>query len=378
MITSTQGPLVKAYTRPYHWVHDLFAQYPFEGIRRYVESVGGRYEEVSMSRRPEVLRVLRRARRAYRLRPLYERAPWMSEALDGLAGRIEGPLRSPSGLFADMSAHCEITFPDGREVKVCLQSDDEGSRIDQGILDWSDVYFKNNYWPSLSYSPKVVPAVNGDPLVIPQIDTFRGYRALPKAHDVCMVVRVWGGKDEVEGVEHNLRLIEAVSRARCSKFLYAYLVAGDVDAAARRLGRLGIPCGVHPLPAAELWRTSAASRLNIIRLGMHYCIPWRVTGALAIGSAMVLDRAPFTRWPEPLADGVNYVALGTETGVTQPLATDAQYAAIPEKIEAWLADRDLPARIGHANADYYDRFVSPERVGEYIVKTAESKSRQAH
>ena len=32
------------------------------------------------------------------------------------------------------------------------------------------------------------------------------------------------------------------------------------------------------------------ARLNVIRLGMHYCIPWRVTGALAIGSCIVLDR----------------------------------------------------------------------------------------
>ena len=367
---SLRGTLVRAHVRPYDEKHDRNARYYFEGLRRVMAAVGGRYEEVSMCRRPELLGVMRDVRRAYRLRPLYQRAEWLPATLDRVARRIEGPIHTPSGLFHDDSAQCTVTFPGGREVKVCVQSDDTGTRFDPGILAWSDLCFKTNYWPSLAYPTKVVPSVNADPLVIPQIRTFRSHRALPKAHDVCMVVRVWGGQDEIEGVEHNLRLIEAVSRARCSKFLYAYLVAGDVEASRRRLERQGIPCGVHPLPSDDLWRASAAARLNVVRLGMHYCIPWRVTGALAIGSALVLDRAPFTRWPEPLTEDVHYVSLGTETSVDQPLATDAQYAAIPEKIEAWLAQPDLAARIGRNNADYYDRFAAPERVGEHTVRTA--------
>ena len=368
--TAARGAIVKAYTRPYDYLHDGNSTYYFHGLRRFIEQAGGRYEEISMGREPRLLRLMRRARRAYHLRPLYARAGWIPEGIDRVARRIEGPIRSPSGLFNDMSHHCVITAPGGREIRVCIQSDDEGPRLHEGILAWSDVYFKTNYWPTLSYPPKVVPAVNGDPLVIPKLRQFRAYRALPKEYDVSMVVRVWGGKDEVEGVEHNLRLLEAVSKARCSKFLYAYLIAGDIGAAQRRLDRLGIRSGVHPLPAQELWRVSAASRLNVIRLGMHYCIPWRVTGALAIGSCMVLDRAPLTRWPEPLTEGVHYLALGTETGIHQPLAPDEAYAAIPGKLEAWLADAELAARIGRNNGDYYDRAAAPERVGQYIVETA--------
>ena len=95
------------------------------------------------------------------------------------------------------------------------------------------------------------------------------------------------------------------------------------------------------------------------------------TGALAIGAAIVLDRDPLTRWPEALTTGVHYVPLGTETGKDQPLAPDAQYAAIPAKIEEWLADEGLAARIGRTNAEYYDRFVDPSRVGEHIVGAVE-------
>ncbi|HEX3345705.1 MAG TPA: hypothetical protein VHS09_14075 [Polyangiaceae bacterium] len=322
-----------------------------------------------MGRHPRFLRVVRRARDAYRLRPLFARIRWLQPAIDRIAARVEGEVVAPAQTFVESASHYLITAG-GRQVRVCVDADDDGGRIDEQVVDWSDVYFKTNYWPTLNYAPKIQPFVNADPLVIPQLDTFRRYRSVPKEHDLCMVVRVWGGKDEVEGVEHNLRLIEAVARARCTKFLYAYLVAGDISAAARRLERQGIPCGTAPVPPARLWRISAASRLNVIRLGMHYCVPWRVTGALAIGSGIVLDRAPLTRWPEPLTAGMHYLALGTETDTSRPLATDAQYADIPGKIEAWLGDRPLAGRLGRNNADYYDRFVAPQQVGQLMVAAA--------
>jgi hypothetical protein len=364
------GPTVTAYTRPYDYYHDRYSAYYREGLRRHVTSVGGAYGEVSMGRHPRLLGVVRRARDAYRLQPFFARVGWLQPAMDRFASKIEGEVRPPARVFVETSSHYVVTTEGGRQVRVCVNAADDGALVNEQILDWTDVYFKTNYWPTIVYPPKVQPLVNADPLVIAQLDALRRYRLAPKEYDVCMVVRIWGGKDEVEGVEHNLRLIEAVARARCTKFLYAYLVAGDVAAVARRLERQRIPCGTDPVPPARLWQVSGASRLNVVRLGMHHCIPWRVTGALAIGSGLVLDRAPLTRWPEPLTAGVHYVALGTDTDTDRPLATDAQYAAIPEKIEAWLADEALVGRLAKNNASYYDRFVDPRQVGEHIVAAA--------
>jgi hypothetical protein len=62
------------------------------------------------------------------------------------------------------------------------------------------------------------------------------------------------------------------------------------------------------------------------------------------------------------------LALGIETGRDQPLAPQVQYTAVPAKIEAWLAERDLVEHIGRSNAAYYDRFLDPERVGEQIIR----------
>lgn len=368
---SLNGLSVRAFLRPYDPVHDRYSAYYREGLRRHVARVGGHYEEVAMTAHPHLLKAMRRVRDMYHLRPLFSRARWVQPALDRLGSALEGAVHAPAGAFAEEASHYLITPPGGREARVCIAAGDDGSLVDARLLEWCDIYFKTNFWPAWRYDPKVRPLVNADPLVVPQLAAFRAYRSCPKERDLCMVVRVWGGKDEVEGVEHNLRLIEAVARARCAKHLYAYLVAGDIEAAARRLSRQGIPCGTAPLPPRKLWRLSAASRLNVIRLGMHDCVPWRVCGALAIGSAIVLDRAPHTRWPQPLVEGEHYLSLGTDTPPGQPVASDAQYAAIPERIEAWLADGELARRIGRANGDYYDRFVDPERVGEHVASAAQ-------
>jgi hypothetical protein len=367
----SQEVSVNALVRPWGFSYDLYSAYYRHGLRQYLSSVDGTYTETPLGRHAKVLRVMRRVRDMYRLRPLFRRAPLLGPAIDHAGRHLEGEFSFPNGQpsAAEQFTHFyELTTPDGRSARFAIDPADDGGQIIEPTVGWCDVYFKTNYWTAKTYPGKVVPLVNGDPLIIPQLPRLRAQRRARKQYDLCMVLRVWGGKDEVEGVEHNLRLIEAVARARGSKFLYAYLVAGDISAAARRLERQGIPCGTQPVPAAKLWEVTAASRLNVIRLGMHHCVPWRMTGALAIGSAVVLDRAPLSRWPEPMVEGTHFLALGAETGVNQPLAMDEAYSAIPGKIDAWLADQGLAERIADTSASYFDRFVAPERVGEHIVR----------
>jgi hypothetical protein len=172
-------------------------------------------------------------------------------------------------------------------------------------------------------------------------------------------VRVWGGRDGLGGIEHNLRLFEAVNRARCRSLLLAVLVLGDVAEYERRLRRAGIPATVKSVPAAELWRLTARSRLNILRLGVHDCIPWRMAGALAVGSCVVLDQPPRAQWYEPLRPGVNFFDLGVVTG-HDGVAPDAAYAAVPEKLETWLTDPQAIDAIARSNAAYFDRYVEPD------------------
>ena len=355
--------------RPYNFWYDFYQAYYREGLRLHLKVIGGRFEAVSMSRFPGLLRPMRRVRDAYRLRPLFSRAEWLASAMDALGRQLEGEIRSPSNSFQDGTGQYLITGAAGREYKICIDASDYGELRNKELVEWSDIYFKTNFWPSLEYPSNVAPMVNGDPMVMPQLDTFRSIRQTEKQYDLCFIVRVWGGtKHESEGVEHNIRLLESAARMPCRKFLFAYLVAGDVEEYGRRLTAQGIPWSTEPMPAKDLWRVTAQSRLNIIRLGMHFCIPWRLTGALALGSCVVLDRAPLTLWPQPLRGGTNYLSLDVETAPDQTLAEEHQYAAVPERLERWLEDAEMIEAIAASNAEYFDRYLHPERVGAQIMQ----------
>ena len=215
------------------------------------------------------------------------------------------------------------------------------------------------------------PLVNGDPLVLDRIATLRAARSTPKEYDLCCIVRVWGGRDTVEGIEHNLRMLEAVKRARGINVMLAVLVVGDRDEHARRLERAGIPSTTRSVPAGEIWRLTARSKLNIIRLGVHDCIPWRMTGSLALGSCVVLDQPPRTQWPVPLLPETNYFNLGLDTA-DQGVAAAETYEAVPDLLETWLASPGLVEGIAHTNASYFDEHVSPEQVGAHLLEQVAS------
>ena len=105
----------------------------------------------------------------------------------------------------------------------------------------------------------------------------------------------------------------------------------------------------------------------MVRLGLHYCVPWRMTGSLAVGSCIVLDRPPLSRWPEPLREGVNFLSLGALVAPGAPVATDAEYDEIPTRVEEWLRHPELLTEIGAENGRYFDGFLAPERVGRQVV-----------
>jgi hypothetical protein len=358
---------VSAFVRPYDYWYDRYQAFYQHSLRLRCAAAGATFDVVPMTRLPHLLKPLRDVRDRY-----LTRAPgtWTTSLVDRLALRLEGPVRTPSSSYHNAIGQYVVRTADGTTCRVCIDTADYPELRSDELLSWSDLYFKANLWPSRPYPPNVLPIVNGDPLILDRIPTLRSYRRVEKATDVCFVVRVWGGRDGIEGIEHNLRLLEAVNGARCSKTVIAYLVTGDTEAIAERLGKSGIHSTTRPIRPNALWRLMGSSRLNIIRLGMHDCIPWRMAGTLAMGSCVVLDQTPLAAWPEPLRENVNFFNLSCGTGETP--ASDADYAAVPAKIEEWLSQPAKLEQVMSTNAAYFDRHVDPERVGEAILAAVET------
>ena len=358
-------PAIRAFSRPYSPYHDVYQRYYQEGLRRQAARTGAAFEVVSLSPAPWLLRPLRLVRdRNYLARLRVSRA---NALLDAVGRRVEGGLRTPSGHFQPTVGQYLLFAPDGSRIRFCIDASDSHEIANDPLREWSDVYFKTNEWDGHAYPANVRPMANCDPLVLGRLPALRRLRATPKDVDVSFVVRIWGGRDGTGGIEHNLKLFAAVSRARCSKRLLAIVNAGDVDESLRHLRQAGVPATTRGISPKELWAGSAAARLNVFRLGVHYCVPWRMTGALAMGSCIVLDRPPFSRWPEPLGEEGNFLSLGTLVSPDEPVASDAAYAEIPDRIEAWLARPDLLEEIRVANGSYFDRHLEPSELGRAIV-----------
>lgn len=355
---------VVSFSAPYDYCHDRYQAYYGAGIRQFVERQGGALSTVHLARFPHVQRRLRRIRSSYRLGRVPGHGLFF-RAVDGLARVLGGP--PPLG-FHPLVGRYVFRMGDGPERKVCIDASDSGAISSAGLLDWAHIYFKTNFWKARAYPEKVLPLYNGNPLVLPAQDSLRRLRGQPARWDLCCIVRVWGGANEIDGIEHNLRLIESVNRVKCRKFVLAYLVAGDVGDHARRLGAQNIPFTTEPMPLPELWSVAAQSRLNLVRLGMHGCVPWRMTDLLAMGGCPVLDRAPNTTWRPAFVENEHFLSAAVDLLPEGHLSSDAAYEALPDRLEEWIADDARIQSVRERNAAYYDNGVSSQAIGQQICE----------
>ncbi len=358
-----QVDAVFASTYPYDPWHDQYQEYYQRGLRQYLQLCGSDLRVSHHTPFPTFLKRLRRVRDASTLRHLLQRgAIPIGQSLDWIA-RHTGAQHRPSAPLVG-----EYAFglnPLGR-TKVCIDAHDSGRVNSPALLESSDVYLKTNYWKDHEYDPRVRPFYVCNPIVLPHLPKLTAMRGLSPVFDLCFVVRVWGGPTGIEGVEHCLRLLEAVAKVRAKKFLLAELLIGDTDAQARRLRMSGIPTTTRRIDLQHLWELTARSRLNISRLGNHHCMSWRMTDLLALGACTVLDQHPKTLWPVPLLPNYHYYSLDATTSNTDPVAPDGSYARIPERLEEILGRGHLYEETRHYSAEYFDHHMHPLQIGRQL------------
>ncbi len=354
---------VVANTFPYDQWHDRYQEYYQTGLKQYLHSQGVDLRFLSRTHFPTFLKVLRRVRDASTLRQvLRSHSGTMGEYLDWVARHI-GAQHTPS---ASLVGEYLFWLDALRSAKVCIDTHDSGTINSPSLLEGCDIYLKTNYWKGYDYDPRVRPFYVCNPVVLPHIDELKAMRRQPPVFDLCFLVRVWGGQTGMEGIEHCMRLLEAVAKVRAKKFLLAELLIGDTDAQARRLGMSGIPTTTRRFGLKQLWQVTAQSRLNVTRLGNHHCMSWRMTDLLALGACTVLDQHPKTLWPAPFVAHQHYYSLNATTSNEEPVAPDSYYAMIPEMVEELLAQRELQEDIRRHSAEYFDHYLRPIRIGAQI------------
>jgi hypothetical protein len=352
---------------PYDHHFDAFQTFYRHGIRVALQDTRVVFNDYSLSRFPLVLRLLRRVRHSFKFQRLLGRfEPIVSRWIDRFAKFVGGETKLHKDLFHPLVGMHVFHMANGSVKNVCIDAQDGGEVSSTALLNWSDLYFKTNYWESLKYDSRILPLFNSNPLLLGYSDHLRSLRTVKPIYDLCFIVRVWGGADEVSGIEHNLRLLEPAAKCNCRRFIVAYLVAGNIPEIARRLERQGIPWRSAPIKLTELWEISARSKLNMIRLGMHSCLPWRMADLLAMGACPLLDQPPKSKWPIPLAEYDHFLNLGAVVDQNTFVACDRHYDRIPSIIKELLSEEGTLKQIRENNIEYFDRHLAPGAVGEYV------------
>lgn len=296
-----------------------------------------------------------------RIRPL----PLLARLVPGVDRKVSALLRMQS---SGHPSHCGRYEADigGRKIRFAIDGTDSSPIHHPDILEWSDLYFKANQWPTIHYDRKVTPIVNGSGnLNWNNIRWLQSLRNFPKDLDAVFVANLWGGR------EHNVKLFEELSKLKCRKELLAIFPAGGDEEETRalfdRLKRHGVPFTLHPLPTKRFWETMARARVVFRRAGNHLCIPWGMVDLLCMGACMVLDADPYPQWPCPLKPGIHFSSCGIHRPLDGSPAADADYLNIVPAIGNLL---DSPARmqdIREAGIHYFEKHASPERVARYIL-----------
>ena len=349
---------VTAHIDPYSRVHDTYQAYYRSSISTFCSEDAVAYHEAG-NRCGGLLRFLRRVKHSARFQKL---APgeFGTKAIDGIARLLGAKIREP-----ETAVGCYQFYQDSRELRVSIDAHDTGLVARPDLLEWCDLYLKANFWPDLVYSPKVAPIAFLNPSVLEKQAQLKNLRNTKKELDLFVFFRVWGGPNEIEGVEHNLRLLETLARVKCRKKLLAYLLTGEIRTAVARLEKAGVPWTTKWVPQAELWRLAAKSTLNIVRHGMHQCVPWRMAEILAMGGCPVLDYSATTRWHVPLEEGVHYLNLGVPYRPNG--AADFDSYEVIDRVERWVASEGLTQTISRNTASYFDEHLTPQALGRYIA-----------
>ena len=298
-----------------------------------------------------------------------EGAPPLVRVAPGVTNKMRVAFRRATGAKEGHVGRYEAHV-NGDTVRFAIDAHDGRAVRDATALEWADVYFKSNLWPTERYDAKVVPVVNGNGLLDRRrIDRLRGLRAASKEVDVAYIANVWGGR------EHSLRLFEELARLDCTKDLLAIFPHGwpaEQDAAdMARLREQGISTTATPVPPDELWPRLARARVVPLRAGKHLCFSWRTLDLLAMGACIAFDALPPPRWPVPLEPGVHVADCGIARPDDTSPAADSEYVKLPETIGALLDRPNDQEGLRAAAARYFDEHAAPERVARAILARVE-------
>lgn len=299
---------------------------------------------------------------------------------------LDGRTSAPNGVA------CYSMESDSGSVRFSIDSSDTRWVVDENALDWADIYFKTNFWPTDSYPKKVRPLINGNgTLTSAKIRRLKSLRNTKRTHDIVYWTKLWEPKSFEENelgqvqnlIEHQMRVFEALAQLPHTKSLRAILPArlkgASLTDCRRRLESAGVACqtGWAGVKSVDLWQALASARVVPLRPGNHLCISWRLVDLLCMGGCVVYDGVPFPQWSQPLNAGQHYINGGCRITPDYAPLNENQYDMLKDSITETLSNDRLRNQIGANAISYFDRFANPIAVTQYILSIIRPMKRES-
>lgn len=322
-------------------------------------------------RQLESVRLKQASQFSTKLRKLNKLVPWYVRSTRSVANHV--------GRYQIRSSAT------GLPVKVAIDAGDHRNVRETDAYQWSDIYFKTNYWPSIDYASKVKPLLNGNGTLDQQkLAYIKSLRDRPATHDLIYWTKIWepgaySPKWEARAhalIEHQIQLFEALARLECKKNLLVIfthrLKYANIEDCIKRLEAAGVPWqwGWGNISSQALWDNLASAQVVLLRPGNHLCVSWRMIDLLCMGACIVYDGAPYPQWYRPLESDIHYVDGGCRLGPDYSLPTPESYPKLISNLESLLRDQGRITRIKKNAGDYFDDYATPRAVAAHVLKIA--------
>lgn len=346
---------------PHDRWHDVYQRYYLDGLKIIAKNSNIPLAHEITGEFPAILRLLASAKNIDRIKFIHPLLKTLEKSLIRKDNSISGVPNSLVGEYV-------VELLNDKKVNFCIDAADTSELSSPNLSDWANVYFKTNFAIKNNYPKNVIPLINGSKFCSDNLALLKSMRGFKKEYDITAVLRVWGGTNSTDGIEHNIRILEELNKIKSRKKIIAgVIVAGDKKKIKKRLESQGILVLDKLMPLKKVWELGPKSTFSFQRLGMHYCMHWRYIESLASGTAVILDTPPKNIWPKPLLRGSHYESFELGVNLDSPLASDKEYSEIAPKLDNFLSKSNLSANLKIHSANYFDNYASPERTADYIL-----------
>lgn len=226
------------------------------------------------------------------------------------------------------------------------------------------LYFKANYDQGREYPENVRPSINGTTLTRRNVQPLEKYRT----YDLVWLAGISGGRP------HKVAMALALKSLPLKSKIALKMVSEDDDSRwGRRLRKGGVEVWKNNLPYKKWLEWNKQAKWNVLNRGKHDCLSFKMVDYMSIGSAVLVDYPPTSKWNNPVIENENFLSMGLSGPQTNDI-TDKEFKDLLDEymnkansLLPLLNDESARKRIAKNNHDFYMQHVNNGQAAREVL-----------